>query len=77
MSVIMNKELLIRMPAVLYKRTKKLCEKEYKSMSALIRELVMERLDETLSSSEARIVEKESKAFSEGKGKDLRKVKRI
>ena len=52
MSIVMNKELLIRVPMSLYQKAKLLCEKEYKSLSALIRELLLERLNDTLMKSE-------------------------
>ena len=76
MSFRMDKELLIRMPISLYKKTKLICEKEYKSMSSLIRELIIERINESLTKSELASITKESKLFRSGKGIDWRKVKR-
>ena len=75
MSVTMNKELLIRVPMSLYQRAKLLCEGEYKSMSALVRELLLERLDDSLSRSEKTSIEKSRRAFHAGKGTDWRSVK--
>jgi predicted DNA-binding protein len=49
MAITMSKELLIRIPAPLYRRVKKVCANEYKSMSAFVRELLKERVDEALS----------------------------
>jgi len=76
MSITMNKELLIRVPMSLYQRAKLLCEKEYKSLSALVRELLLERLDSTLTKSEMTSIKKARRAFSAGKGTNWRKVKR-
>ena len=49
MAVSMSKELLIRVPAPLYRRIKEVCAHEYKSMSAFVRELIKEKVDEMLS----------------------------
>ena len=76
MGLTMNKELLIRMPASLYRRAKILCQREYKSLSALVRELLLERLDETLTKSEMASIKKARKAFHAGKGTDWRKIRR-
>ena len=50
MAITMSKELLIRIPEPLYRRLKEVCAHEYKSMSAFVRELLKESIDETLSS---------------------------
>jgi len=76
MSLIMNKELLIRVPLSLYQRAKLLCEREYKSISALVRELLLEKLDDTLTRSETTSIEKARRAFSASKGTNWRNVKR-
>ena len=76
MSITMNKELLIRVPVSLYQRAKLLCEREYKSISALVRELLLERLDDALMKSEMTSIKKARRAFHAGKGADWRKVKR-
>jgi len=76
MSVTMNKELLVRMPLSLYKRAKTVCGREYKSLSALVRELLLERIDETLTGAERSVAEKGSKSFHKGEGVDWRAVKR-
>ena len=76
MSLTMNKELLIRVPMSLYQRAKLLCEREYKSMSALVRELLLERLDDSLTKSEITSIKKSRRAFHAVKGTDWRKVKR-
>ncbi len=76
MSLTMNKELLIRVPISLYQRAKLLCEREYKSISALVRELLLEKLDDALMRSETTSIKKARRAFRAGKGTDWRNVKR-
>ncbi|MCR4338149.1 MAG: hypothetical protein NUV91_10130 [Candidatus Omnitrophica bacterium] len=72
----MNKELLIRVPESLYLKAKKVCDREYKSMSALIRELLLEKIQDTLSIGELEMLDKSRKEFKEGKGVSWRSVKR-
>lgn len=76
MATTMDKELLIRVPSSLYKRVKHLCRDEYKSFSALIRELLLEKIEESFGEEELRIIEQESENFHKGKGVNWRKVKR-
>ena len=76
MPINMDKELLIRLPSSLYKRVKLICGREYKSISALVRELLLEKVDEMLTAEEMLAIEKESILFSKDKGTDWKKVKR-
>lgn len=76
MPVMMNKEFLIRMPSSLYKQTAKLCKKRYISISSFIRELLIEKLEDTLSSKEEEIIADGEKQYLKGKGTSWRKVKR-
>ena len=76
MAVTMDKELLIRLPSSLYAKIKLVCDKEYKSISALMRELLLEKLEEHLSKKELRTIETGSKLFHRRKGVNWRKVKR-
>ena len=76
MSISMNKELLIRVPESLYLKIKKISGQEYKSMSALIRDLLFEKINDSLSSKELAMLEKSRQELKEGKGVSWRKVKR-
>jgi uncharacterized protein YbcI len=76
MSVIMDKELLVRMPRSLYKETAKLCKKRYMSISSFVRELIVEKLEDSLSPSEEKIVAEGEKQYLKGEGVNWRKVKR-
>lgn len=76
MAITMNKELLIRMPAPLYNQTKKFCEKRYKSISAFIREILIERLDDYLTKDEKKKAAEGEKEYLEGKGVNWRTIKR-
>jgi len=72
----MSKELLIRIPESLYRRVKKVCADEYKSMSAFVRELLKERVDETLSSGDWDDIRAARKEFNSGKSVSWRSIKR-
>ncbi len=76
MSVMMNKELLIRMPSSLYEETAKLCKKRYVSISSFVRELIVEQIESALTLAEQKIVVEGERQYSKGKGTNWRKVKR-
>ena len=76
MAVIMSKELLIRIPEPLYHRVKKVCAQEYKSVSAFVRELLKERVDEVLSAEDWDDIRAARKDFKTGKSVSWRSVKR-
>ncbi len=76
MSVIMNKELLIRMPSSLYEETVKLCKKRYMSISSFIRELLIEQVEGSLTPGEEKIVAEGERKYLKGKGTNWRKIKR-
>ena len=76
MAVIMSKELLIRIPEPLYHRVKEVCAREYKSVSAFVRELLKERVDEVLSPEDWADVRAARKDLKAGKSVAWRSVKR-
>jgi Arc/MetJ-type ribon-helix-helix transcriptional regulator len=76
MAIIMSKELLIRLPEPLYRRVKQVCAHEYKSMSAFVRELLKERIDETMSSEDWEDIRAARKDFKAGKSVSWRSIKR-
>ena len=76
MRLAMEKEILIRVPRSLYEEAKLICQREYKSMSSLIRELLFEKAQEILTDRELHMIEKQSREFHEGKGAAWRKIKR-
>ncbi len=76
MSITMDKELLIRMPTSLYNQAKRLCEKRYKSLSAFIRELLAEGLEDYLTTEEKKKIAKGEKEYLKGKGINWRAVRR-
>lgn len=76
MAVIMNKELLIRMPASLYEKALKLCKKRYMSISSFIRELLIEQIEGSLTPEEEKIVAQGEKQYLKRKGVSWRKVRR-
>jgi predicted DNA-binding protein len=76
MAIAMSKELLIRVPEPLYRRIKEVCAHEYKSMSAFVRELIKERVDEILSSEDLEDIRAARKDFKNGKSVSWRSIKR-
>ncbi len=76
MPVTMNKELLIRMPASLYLGIAKLCKKRYVSISAFVRELLLEELESPFTKEEEKLIAKAEGQYLKGKGVNWRKVKR-
>lgn len=76
MSITMDRELLIRLPSPLYERVKTVCGRQYKSISSFVRELLLERLDDTLSASDLKEIEKGHKFLKQSKGVSWRKIKR-
>lgn len=76
MAVMMDKELLIRMPSPLYKQAAKFCKKRYISISSFIRELLVEKIEDSLTLKEEEIVVKGERQYLKGKGISWRKVKR-
>ena len=76
MSVMMNKELLIRMPSSLYEETVKLCRKKYMSISSFIRELIVEQIENSLTPEEEKIIAEGERQYLKRKGTNWRKVKR-
>ena len=76
MSVTMDKELLIRMPTPLYNQAKKLCKKRYKSLSAFVRDVIMERVEDYLTTDERKKIAEGEKEYLKGKGVNWRAVKR-
>jgi predicted DNA-binding protein len=76
MSVTMDKELLIRMPSSLYEKTAKLCKKRYTTISAFIRELLIEQIESPLTPGEEKIVTQGQRQYLKGRGVSRRKVRR-
>lgn len=76
MSIIMNKELLIRMPSSLYEEAVKLCRKRYVSMSSFIRELIIEQVEGSFTPQEKKIIAEGEKQYLKGKGVNWRRIKR-
>lgn len=77
MSITMSKELLIRIPEPLYERVKAASGREYKSMSAFVRDALKERLDEMLTDEDLADVQAARKELQKGKTVSWRSVKRV
>ena len=72
---LMEKRVLVNLPVGLYNDLKQIASKELRSVSSLIRESVLHRVEETLSAADKTLIERGRKEFREGKGTDWRKVR--
>ena len=73
---IMTKRILVNLPGKVYEDLKQLARTEYKSISGVIRESVIERLEGKFSKSETDLIEKGRSEYRQGKGINWRSVKR-
>ncbi len=73
---VMTKRILVSLPERIYQELKKLAKVEYKSVSGIIRESVLDRLDSGFSKSESDLIEKGRGEYRQGKGVNWRSVKR-
>jgi Arc/MetJ-type ribon-helix-helix transcriptional regulator len=76
MSISMSKELLIRIPEPLYARIKAVSGREYKSMSAFVRDALKERLDEMLTDEDRADIQAARKELQKGRTVAWRSIKR-
>lgn len=76
MSVMMNKELLVRMPSSLYEETVKLCKKRYVSISSFVRGLIIEQIESSFTPAEEKVIAEGERQYLKGKGVNWRKVRR-
>ena len=72
---IMDRRIMLNLPSEFYERIKRIAEKEYKSVSGLIRESILEKIEEEFSTGEMDLIEKGHKSFHAGKGTNWRKIK--
>jgi len=73
---LMEKRVLVNLPAGLYDDLKRVAERELRSVSSLIRESVLHRLEESFTPEERGLIERGRKEFRGGRGRDWRAVKR-
>ncbi len=71
-----EKRVLVNLPAGLYNDLKQIASKELRSVSSLIRESVLHRVEETFSPAEQGLIDRGRREFREGKGTNWRKVRR-
>jgi len=71
----MNKRVLLSLPEDLYRSVKTLAAREYRSAASLIRESILEKVEDELTSEEWAIVEKGFRDIDAGKGTNWRKVR--
>ncbi len=76
MSVALKKDIIVRLPMPLYQKAKKISDGEYKTFTGFIRELIMEKVGDRLTSHETTEGMKSSHDFKAGKGVAWRSIKR-
>ena len=73
---VMTRRILVNFPGKVYEELKHLARAEYKSISGVIRESVIEKLGDKFSKSEMDLIEKGRSEYRQGKGVKWRAVKR-
>jgi hypothetical protein len=76
MGVALKKDIVIRLPMPLYQKAKKICDGEYKTFTGFVRELILEKIGDRLTTQELAEGIKASHDFKAGKGVVWRKIKR-
>ncbi|MEI8012692.1 MAG: hypothetical protein WCI27_09495 [Candidatus Omnitrophota bacterium] len=76
MSIALRKDIVVRLPMPLYERAKEISDGEYKSFTGFIRDLIVEKVGDRLTSAEIADGMKASHDFKAGKGVAWRKIKR-
>ena len=71
-----GKRVLVNLPVGLYNDLRHIASTELRSVSSLIRESILHRVEETFSPAEKTLIERGRREFHEGKGTDWRKVGR-
>ncbi len=70
----MNKKVLLSLPDDLYQNVKRLASRKYRSASSLIRESILEKIEDEFTPQELAIVEQGFRSIDAGKGADWRKI---
>ncbi|MBI1953384.1 MAG: hypothetical protein HYS41_04590 [Candidatus Omnitrophica bacterium] len=73
---LMEKRILVNLPVGLYEGLKRMAQREYQSVSSIIRESILRRMEEVFTPKELKLIEQGRKAFHEGKGRNWRDVRR-
>ncbi|MFH1775949.1 MAG: ribbon-helix-helix domain-containing protein [Candidatus Omnitrophota bacterium] len=70
------KRINISLPQNLYERLKIVAQKEYKSVSGVIRESVLEKVEEDFTSEELALISGASETFHKGEGINWKDIER-
>ena len=73
---VMTKRILVNLPEKLYQDLSKLAKAEYKSISGIIRESILDKLGSEFSKNEIALIEKGRSEYRQDKGVNWRSVKR-
>ena len=74
---VMTKRILVNLPRKVYENLKHFAKAEYKSVSGVIRESILDKLEGQFSKSEMDLIEKGRSEYRQGKGVHWRSVKRV
>ncbi|MBU0534077.1 MAG: ribbon-helix-helix domain-containing protein [Candidatus Omnitrophica bacterium] len=70
------KRINISLPENLYEKLRIVAQKEYKSISGIIRESVLEKVEEDFTAEELALISQASEAFHKGEGINWKDIKR-
>jgi metal-responsive CopG/Arc/MetJ family transcriptional regulator len=73
---VMTKRILVNLPGKMYEKLKHFARAEYKSVSGVIRESILDKLEDRFSKNEMDLIEKGRSEYRQGKGVHWRSVKR-
>ena len=73
---VMTKRILVSLPGEMYESLREFAKSEYKSISGIVRESILEKLNDQFSKKEINLIEKGRSEYRQGKGIDWRFVKR-
>ena len=72
---VLSKRIIISLPVKLYNNLKRIAAQEYKSVAGIVRESIMERMEDEFTKEELALIEQGHRGFKSGKGRSWRSVK--
>ena len=72
---VMNRRVIISLPDGLYRSIKRLASREYRSVSSLVRESILEKVEDEFTPEEWAVVEQGFRDIDAGKGINWREVR--
>ena len=72
---VLSKRIIISLPVKLYNNLKRIAAQEYKSVAGIVRESIMERMEDEFTKEELALIEQGHREFKSGKGWSWRSLK--